>query len=438
MHLPGTMTIDEKGHLQIGGIDACDLAREFSTPLWVIDEQGLRESCRSIKNAFAGWGDSLVIYACKALCCMALCRIVEEEGLGLDVVSGGELYTALKAGFDPQKIYFHGNNKSPEEIDMAIKAGVGRIVVDNFLELSLLAATAQKWGKKQDILLRITPGVEAHTHEYIKTGQIDSKFGFSLPGGQAMKAVESALESDWLNLVGIHCHIGSQIFEMESFRYTTSIMMNLVGEIKEKTGHVIDELDLGGGFGIYYSEGDQPVDYEEWAKAIMPEIQEIAEKLKIKPPLVIVEPGRCICGPAGITLYTLGSSKEVEGIRKYLAVDGGMNDNPRPALYGAKYRAIIANKAAATKLEKVSIAGKCCESGDMLIWDIELPQAESGDILAVFDTGAYTYSMSSNYNRLPKPAIVLVNQGQADVIVKREDYEDLLRNDLIPARIAKK
>ncbi len=435
MQLTGTMKINAEGHLEIGGMDTLDIAKEFGTPLWVLDEQGFRQNCRKFREAFDRLGESMVLYASKTLSTLSVYRMVEEEGLGLDVVSGGELYTAMKAGFPMERVYFHGNNKSREEIEMALEMGVSRIVVDNFFELQLLNSICLEEKKQQDIMLRITPGVEAHTHEYIQTGQIDSKFGFTLSDGQAMEGVKAAIKSEGLNLIGLHCHIGSQIFEMESFRHATAIMMGFLGEVKEILAHEFDELDLGGGFGIHYYHGDEPCDPSEWAKAVMLTVKEKAEKLGIKIPRVIVEPGRAIAGPAGITLYTIGSFKEVKGIRKYVAVDGGMTDNPRPALYNARYLAILANKADQSPVETVSIAGKCCESGDMLIWDAQLPRVESGDILAVFATGAYTYSMASNYNRLLKPAMVLVNEGSADLIIKREDYEDLIRNDRMVARL---
>ena len=435
MYLTGTMRINSQGHLEIGNVDTVDLVKDFGTPLWVIDEQGFRQNCRDIKQAFSRLGQSPVIYASKTLCTSAICKIVAQEGLGLDVVSGGELYTAIKAGFPVEKIYFHGNNKSGEEITMAVKAGIGRVVIDNFYELKLLDQICKELGKEQDILLRITPGVEAHTHEYIKTGQIDSKFGFTLPDGQAMDGVKEAISLENVRLVGLHCHIGSQIFAMHSFQHATSIMMDFIAEIKKSSGYEIVELDMGGGFGIYYYPGDEPPAAEDWADAVMLTVESKAKELGLTTPIVIVEPGRSIAGPAGVTLYTAGSVKEVKGIRKYLAVDGGMGDNPRPALYGSQYTAIIANRTNETAVEKVSIAGKCCESGDMLIWDIDLPTVAAGDIIAVFATGAYNYTMSSNYNRLPRPAMVLVNNGSADLILKRENYEDLIRNDLIPGRL---
>lgn len=435
LYLTGTLQIDSNNHLIVGGIDTVELVKKFGSPLWVIDEKGLRDNCASFREAFNKWGNCEITYASKALCNLSILRIIEQEGLSLDVVSGGELYTALKAGFPTERIYFHGNNKSADEMILAVEKGVARIVVDNFYELHLLDEICAKLGKVQNILLRITPGVEAHTHEFIQTGQIDSKFGFTLPDGQALEAVSAAIKCENLNLTGIHCHIGSQIFDMESFKHTTILMMNLLRDIKQKLGYECTELDVGGGFGIYYTDGDQPAKPQEWAETVMSTVKQKSLEYGIKQPKVIIEPGRAISGPAGITLYTIGSYKEVKGIRKYIAVDGGMTDNPRPALYDAKYTAIIANKANYENIETVSIAGKCCESGDMLIWDAKLPPVEPGDILAVFATGAYNYSMSSNYNRLPKPAMVLVNEGKADIIVKRETYEDIIRNDLIPERL---
>jgi len=433
--LQGTMRINEAGHLEIGRVDTLDLVREFGTPLWVLDEEVFRENCRKLKEAFASAGDSQVLYAAKALCTKAICILVKEEGLGLDVVSGGELYTALAVDFPVEKIYFHGNNKTPEEIAMAVKNQVGVIVVDNFYEMELLNRICQREGREQKIILRISPGIEAHTHEYIKTGQIDSKFGFTLPTGQALEAVKRLKDFPFLIYAGLHCHIGSQIFEMESFAHTAEVMMAFVARIKKETGLETTELNLGGGLGIYYYEGDTPAPPEAWVQAVMPCVKQKAAEYGVPVPRVLVEPGRAIVGPAGTTLYTVGSYKDIPGIRKYIAVDGGMGDNPRPALYGSKYEAMLANKANQAPEETVSVAGKCCESGDMLLWDIQLPRVEPGDILAVSATGAYNYAMSMNYNRIPRPAMVLVGNGQADLILKRETYDDLIRNDVVPARL---
>lgn len=438
MLLRGTMTINDKGHLVIGGCDAVDLAREFGTPLCVIDEAEVRRTCREYRREFCErYGHAEVIYAAKAFMTMAMCRLVEEEGLGLDVVSGGELITALRAGFPMERVFFHGNNKSPDELILALEAGVGRIVVDNFYELGMVGRLARERGRKTKILLRIAPGIEAHTHEYIRTGQIDSKFGFTLSNGDALRAVQQALGYPGVELKGIHCHIGSQIFEMESYAHAARVMMEFLAEVFVRYGYYLEELDLGGGFGIYYADGDRPATIEKYARAVMGTVKSSAQAFELPAPKVIVEPGRSIVGPAGTTLYTVGSTKDIPGIRKYVSVDGGMADNIRPALYGAKYEAMVANKAGLEPEEVVTVTGKCCESGDVLIWDIKLPAIEPGDILAVFCTGAYGYTMASNYNRLARPAVVLVCDGQADLIVRRETYEDLLRYDLIPERLEK-
>ena len=353
------------------------------------------------------------------------------------MVSGGELYTAIKADFPMEKILFHGNNKSTDELALALDHRVGRIVVDNFYELQLLAQLAADRDQVVDVLLRISPGVEAHTHSYIQTGQLDSKFGFAIAHDVALKAVELALKSSHLNLKGIHCHIGSQIFDISSFVPTVERMLGLVKDIAQTFNYPVSEVDLGGGLGIRYQQGDTPVGPEALAQLIATEVDRVSSDLGIPRPTLIVEPGRSIVGEAGLTLYTVGSIKDIPGIRRYVAVDGGMNDNPRVALYQARYEAVVANRMHAAKEATVSIAGKCCESGDMLIHDIELPHLHPGDILAVFSTGAYNYSMASNYNRLPRPAVVLVSNGQADLIVKRETYEDLIRLDLIPQRLQK-
>lgn len=437
MFLRGTMEVDQQGRLRIGGCDIVELARDFGTPLFVYDEKCIRRACREYYRAFGvETGLAGVIYAGKAFLTTAMCRIIASEGLGLDVVSGGELYTALNAGFPAKDIYFHGNNKSREELSMALDAGIGRFVVDNFHELEILNQLAGERRKSASIFLRITPGIEAHTHDYIKTGKIDSKFGFTLPNGQAMAAAKRVKELTSLEYRGLHCHIGSQIFEIEPYRETAAVMMDLAAGIKNATGMVTWELDLGGGFGIYYTEEDRPKDIAEYAGAILEKVKEKADSLRIPLPKVLVEPGRSIAGPAGSTVYTVGTIKEIPGVRKYVAVDGGMTDNIRPALYGAKYEAIIANKASLPPEETVAVTGKCCESGDMLIWAAKLPKVETGDILLVAATGAYCYTMSSNYNRLCRPAAVLVNDGRADLIVKREDYNDLLRNDVLPGRLA--
>ncbi|MDR3564102.1 MAG: diaminopimelate decarboxylase [Negativicutes bacterium] len=439
MKLHGTMKINGKGHLEIGGCDATQLAKEFGTPLYVMDEAALRRNCRDYVQSFQKhYPNSEVIYASKVFSTMAMCRLVEEEGMGLDVVSGGELHTALASGFPAGRIYFHGNNKSPEELEMGLEARIGRFVVDNFYELELLNEIARQHKTKAKILLRLSPGIDAHTHHYIKTGMIDSKFGLAIANGQALMGVEKALSMKNLELKGIHCHIGSQIFDLHSFREAADTMVAFVKELKNRTGFVCEELNLGGGLGIYYTEDDAPQPIEQLAATIATAVKEAAAQHGVTLPKIIVEPGRSIVGEAGVTLYTIGSVKEIPGIRKYVAVDGGMTDNPRPALYQAKYEAALANKMNIPTEEMVSIAGKCCESGDMLIWDIELPRVQAGDTLVVSSTGAYNYSMASNYNRNLKPAVVFAQNGAAEVVVKRETFDDLLRNDVIPDRMQSK
>lgn len=436
MELRGTMQVNHRGHLTIGGCDVVELAARFGTPLYVMDEALMRQMARRYRDSFQSlYPNSQVIYAGKALLTMAICKIMAAEGLSLDVVSGGELYTAIAAEFPMDRVFFHGNNKSVDELILALQHKVGRIVVDNFHELELLQDLAQQRGQDVDVLLRITPGVEAHTHSYIQTGQLDSKFGFPLAHGQALKAVRRALSSSRLNLRGLHCHIGSQIFDITSFGLAVRLMMQFLKTVKEETGQTIEELDLGGGLGIRYTSEDTPVGPEVLAELVTRTVKDTARELELELPRIMVEPGRSIVGEAGTTLYTIGSIKDIPGIRRYVAVDGGMGDNPRVALYQAKYEAVVANRMLEEKETVVSVAGKCCESGDMLIHDISLPQMQPGDILAVFSTGAYNYSMSSNYNRLPRPAMVLVADGQADLIVRRESYQDLIRNDEVPDRL---
>lgn len=438
MKLQGTMQINDRGHLEIGGCDTVELARQFGTPLYVLDETHFRRNCRNYYRAFTEKYDGVVIYAGKTLLTLAVCHMVAQEGLSLDVVSGGELYTAWKARFPMERVYFHGNNKSPRELQMALEYRVGRIMVDNAHELDNLSRLAREAGVTADIILRLTPGVEAHTHEYIKTGQVDSKFGVVIQNGQAMELVKRVLAMPEVRLKGFHCHIGSQIFELESYSHAAQVMMRFAAQVHRETGWAPEELNLGGGLGIYYAEGDEPKPVEEYADMAAGAIRDVAAEHGLPVPRIMVEPGRSISGPAGTTLYTVGAIKEIPGIRKYVAVDGGMVDNPRPAMYQSRYEAMVANRAAEEPREVVSIAGKCCESGDMLIWDIKLPSPQPGDILAVSATGAYNYTMSMNYNRLPRPAMVLVKDSQADLIVARETYDDLLRNDQVPARLLEK
>lgn len=439
LHLTGTMRINEQGHLEIGGCDTVDLAKEFGTPLYVYDVALLRERARKFLKTFQKHQvKGQVAYASKAFSCLAIIQLMEEEGLALDVVSGGELYTALHAQFPVEKIHFHGNNKSRAELAMAIDWGVGSIVVDNFYELDLLDQLAKEKKKDVAILLRITPGVEAHTHDYILTGQEDSKFGFDLANGQAEEALKIALRSERLTVRGIHCHIGSQIFDSEGFILAIRKIYEHLSVWRETLAFEPEILNVGGGFGIRYTASDKPLEPEQYVEAIVSEVKKQVDHYQVKLPEIWIEPGRSLVGDAGTTLYTIGSSKIVPGIRKYVAVDGGMSDNIRPALYQAKYEAIIANKADAEREDIVSIAGKACESGDMLIWDLPLAQSEPGDILAVFCTGAYGYAMASNYNRLPRPAVVFVENGEARLVIKRETYDDLIRLDIPYYELAKK
>lgn len=432
MRLFGTMKIDEKGILSIGGCDTLKLAEEFHTPLYVMDEELIRQNCRLFREAFLKKGiDTEVIYASKAFLNLAICKIISEEGLALDVVSGGELFTAMKAGFPMQKIYFHGNNKTAYELEMAIVAGVGRIVVDNKQELELIEEICKSLNKSVEILLRVNPCIEAHTHVFIQTSNNDSKFGESIFSESLDLTIEGLMHSKYIKLKGLHCHIGSQIFEEESFYKVANVMLEFIKKLKAKHGFITEELNLGGGFGVYYSHDDKSLDIQNCLKNVLGLIRDQAAYLNIKIPKLMIEPGRAIIANAGITLYEVGAIKRTQGGRDYIFVDGGMSDNPRTALYDAKYEAIIANKAGAEGNMLYTIAGKCCESGDIIIKDIELPETKRGDILAVLSTGAYNYSMSSNYNRIPRPAVVFVNDGKARLTVKRESYDDILRNDML-------
>lgn len=433
MFVSENLSVNGKNHLAIGKNDTVELAKEFGTPLYVLDEDLMRQNMRVYKNAIDRYydGKGLVLYANKAFCTLHTFKVAEEEGLGSDVVSGGELYTAIKAGFPMDKIYFHGNNKTVDELKFAVDNGVGHIVVDNEYELSLLNEIAKEKGIVQNIMFRIKPGVEAHTHSFIQTGQIDSKFGVALENGEAFEMYKKANEMSNVNPDGIHCHIGSQIFDIEPFEKAAEIMMNFAGNLKDKLGLVIKKLNLGGGYGIRYTDEDDPVPYDEYIKKVSVVIKDTAEKRGLDVPFLLMEPGRSIVASAGITLYTVGSIKNIKNVRKYVSIDGGMGDNPRYILYASEYTAVAANKANEPKTEKVTIAGKCCESGDLLMENVMLPKLESGDILAVLATGAYNYSMASNYNRIPRPAVVAVTGGKTKVIVKRETYEDIIKNDII-------
>lgn len=426
------LDVNEQGHLTIGGCDTVQLAQQYGTPLYVMDEDGIRAACRSYRDSidrFYG-GRGMVCYASKAFCCKEICRIMAQEQMGLDVVSEGELYTALQAGFPAGRICFHGNNKTDHELNCALQAGIGLFIVDNEYELVRLDRMAGEMGKKADIAFRIKPGVDAHTHDFVRTGQIDSKFGVALETGEAMQIIRQALELEHVVLKGVHCHIGSQIFELEPFELAAQRMIELMAQVKKETGFVIEQLDLGGGFGICYTEQDQALRYDSYMEKVSEVVKDCCRKLDFPQPFVMLEPGRSIVGPSGITLYTAGSIKEIPNIRTYAAVDGGMTDNPRYALYQSTYEAVVANKANQPKETTVTMAGKCCESGDLLGEKMPVQRIESGDIVAVLSTGAYNYSMASNYNRICRPAVVMVHEGEARIIVRRESLEDLIRNDL--------
>lgn len=443
--LLGTQRVNEAGHLEIGGCDTVKLAEQFGTPLYVLDEQHIRENCRRYVNALRRFykGESNVVYAGKAFLTLGMCRIIEQEGLWLDVSSGGELYTALKADFPPDRILMHGNNKSIEELSLALESGVGRIVVDNLYELELLGKLSQEKGKTARILLRVTPGIDPHTHRFIDTGQVDTKFGLNLKNGAAMEGISRALAMEGIELCGLHCHIGSQLLKIGPVLKAAKIMVDFLKQVKESTGVELRELDLGGGLGIRYLSSHNPPTIEEFVQRLSSTLRKALKDNGLSSPALFLEPGRSIVGEAGITLYRIGAIKEIEYSkngkllkRTYAMIDGGMSDNPRPQLYNAKYEAIVANKADAEGEIRYTIAGKHCET-DVLIWDILLPRLEPGDILAVQSTGAYTYSMASNYNRLPRPAAVLVREGRAELLVKRETYEDLIRSDVIPPHLEK-
>ena len=431
---PITLKTNDNGNLSIGGCDLTELAEKYGTPLYVLDEETIRAICRDYKKAFSKYEKVRMMYASKALCTMGTSVLISSEGFGFDVVSGGEIYTLHKAGLDMSNVLFNGNNKSIDELNLALDLGVGRISVDNFLELSLLNELAKSKNLVANILLRITPGIECHTHEYIQTGHLDSKFGFDLT--QIDEAVDLILNTySNLKLHGLHAHIGSQIFETKVYHDEIEILIKELSRLDEKFNLKLDEINIGGGLGVKYTEKDVPPSTYEIADVIINSLNENIQKYEIEPPTVFLEPGRSVISTAGVTLYTLGSSKQVPQGKKYVAVDGGMADNIRPAMYEAEYIAQIVNKPDFELSQNVTIAGRFCESGDILIKDINLPEIEEGDILCVFNTGAYNYSMASNYNRVQKPAMVLVNNSQSDIIVNRETLEDLISKDIVPDRL---
>lgn len=433
--LLGTQRVNRHGHLEIGGCDTVKLARKYGTPLYVLDEDLVRENCRTFRRAFESrYPNVHISFSSKAFTTAAVCRIVDQEGLGVDVSSGGELHTALHAGVAPSHIFMHGSNKSHAEMEMAVANGVGRLGIDHLDEIDSLQEIAAQHGAQLDVLVRVAPGVTANTHTHIQTGKVDTKFGFSLAGGAAMEAVAKVLQAPNLRLHGVNCHIGSQILELDSFREAVAMMVDFAAQVRDSLGVVLDDLDLGGGIGVRYRSGDQPPTLDEYAEAVTSAVKERCELRNLPLPRLIQEPGRRVVGEAGTTLYTVGVVKDIPGIRTYVSVDGGLSDNPRPALYDAKYEAIVANKAQQPITRTVTVSGKHCET-DTLISELETPEIAPGDILAVQTTGAYNYSMASNYNRLTRPAAVTVSGGRANLIVRRETLADLVRYDRLPARL---
>ena len=427
---PLTAEVNDQGHLVIGGCDTVELATEFGTPLYIFDEQSVRSKCKEFKAEFGRrYADTAVIYACKAFINKALALIFNEEGLGLDVVSDGELGIAQSVGFPLDRVYFHGNNKSAEEISLALEWGVGRIVVDNFRELQMLDEMAKEGDCVPDILLRLTPGIDPHTHRYITTGNVDSKFGFPLASGE--EAIVTTMSLPNLNLVGLHFHLGSLIFEVEPYQQAIEFILDFAAEMKQKHGFELKELNIGGGFAIQYVLDSPAPPISNYAELITSKIISKCRELKLTLPRLIIEPGRSIVGQAGVALYRVGVVKDIPDIRCYVSVDGGMADNIRPALYGANYEAIVANKVSEEEASRVTIAGRFCESGDILIKEVNLPPVLVGDIIAIPSCGAYCLSQASNYNVSFKPAVVLVKEGKARLIRRRETLEDLTRCDLI-------
>lgn len=432
MFVSDCLSVNEAGHLTIGSADTVELARTYGTPLYVFDEGTIRETLRQYKGSIDRYygGKGLVAYASKAFACKEIYRIVESEGCGIDVVSRGELYTALSVGFPVEKIFYHGNNKTVEELTYAIEHNVGRIVVDNLTELERISAIAISQNKVVPILLRIKPGIDAHTHNFVRTGQIDSKFGFALETGEALDAVRYALTHPGVALKGIHCHIGSQIFEIDPFECAAEVMIGFMAAVRDETGLVLTELNLGGGFGIKYVPENDPVPYQDYMEKVSGMVHTTCRKYGLETPFIAIEPGRSVVGSAGITLYTVGGVKVIPNIRTYVSVDGGMTDNPRYILYQSQYEAVLANRAADPKDSVITLAGRCCESGDLVGEGMPIQSPKVDDIIAVLATGAYNYSMASNYNRVPRPAAIMVRDGQAREIIRRESMEDLVRNDL--------
>ena len=427
-----SLSVNSQGHLCVSGADTVALAKKYGTPLMVFSEDGVRRNCRkfvsSINDNYDGNG--MVMYASKAFSCLEMYRICDSEQMGVDVVSGGEIHTALRAGFPAEKILFHGNNKTAWELELALNAGVGRYVVDNFPEMERLDAMAGEKGVRAKVLLRITPGIDAHTHDFIKTGLIDSKFGFTLETGEALDAVRLAMEKKNLDLAGIHCHIGSQIFDIDPFEHAAVVMLDFMKQIRDELGVQLPELNLGGGFGVKYLDSDDPEDFTEYMRRVAVVVKQKCAENGLRVPFIMIEPGRAVVGAECVTLYTVGGVKRIPGVRTYVSIDGGMTDNPRYILYQASYETVCADRASEPKDTFVTLAGKCCESGDLIQENAPLQRVEPGDTVAVMTTGAYNYSMASNYNRIPRPAVLMVSRGQERTIIRRESVEDLSRLDV--------
>jgi len=427
---PLTTKINDSGHLYVGGCDAIALCHEFGTPLYLFDEYTIRQKCQEFKRSFSRYfSDISILYASKAFLNRTMASIIKEEKLGLDVVSGGELYIAHSVGFPMDKVYFHGNNKSPQELEMALEWNIGHIVVDNFYEINLLERLTKGRETRQDVLLRLTPDVDPHTHQYTTTGTLDSKFGFPVNTGYAEEAVRQVMANSNLNLRGLAFHLGSPIFKTQPYKLAIEVVLSFAQKMKEKYGFQASELDIGGGFAVQYIREDKAPSIDYYAQAISKKLSDLLLEMKINPLQLTIEAGRAIISQAGIALYTTGAIKNIPGVRKYVCVDGGMNDNVRPPLYGAKYEALIANRATAEEDETVTIAGKLCESGDVLVRDVNLPSVASGDIISIPMCGAYSLPMASNYHALPRPAVVMVREGKAHLIRRRESYQDLVALD---------
>jgi len=428
------MDINQNNHLTISGCDTVELAKQYGTPLYVIDEAFVRNNCRIFMQAMQKHlNGGRVMYASKAFMNKAICKVVCSEGLGIDVVSGGELFTALEAGIAPELLELHGNNKTRSELEMAIENDIFRIIIDGFDELDLIEAIAQEKGKKNiSISIRLRPNIEAHTHEAVQTAKLDCKFGLGISDGQALEAAKRIINSPYMALKGIHCHIGSQIFDVSPFSVLAGHFITFADELRAATGVILEEFNFGGGFGVWYHGNDDPKEFEQYIIEISTNLRKNCEQINYPMPSVSIEPGRSIIGAAGTTLYTVGGVKEIEDVRTYISVDGGMFENVRTAMYGSKYTALAAARMNEEHITKQSIAGKCCESGDMIVWDALLPQIKTGDTLAVLTTGAYNYSMASNYNRNAVPAVVFVKDGKSALAVKRQSYEHITANDIIP------